>query len=97
MTIGFNTKIKNYKKIINGIHPYDKTIRPQILRREFNPNYYSIIDEFYKISKIPGVLNTSLNLHGSPISSTLKDICHTFENSGLNYLYLDDKFLIKKI
>jgi hypothetical protein len=66
------------------------------LRREFNPNYYSIIDEFYKISKIPGVLNTSLNLHGSPISSTLKDICHTFENSGLNYLYLDDKFLIKK-
>ena len=97
MTIGFNTKNKNYKKIINGTHPYDKTVRPQILRRELNPNYYSIINEFYKISKIPGVLNTSLNLHGMPISSTLKDICHTFENSGLSYLYLDDKFLVKKI
>ena len=97
MTIGFNTKIKNYDKIKNGTHPYDKTVRPQILQKNFNPNYYSIIEKFYKISKIPAVLNTSLNLHGMPISSTLKDILFTFENSGLKYLYLNDNFLIRKI
>ena len=84
------------KKIKNGTHPYDKTVRPQILRRNFNPQYYSIIEEFYKISKIPAVLNTSLNLHGQPISSKLEDVIHTFNNSELKYLYLDDNYLITK-
>ena len=74
MTIGFNTKAKKYKNIINGTHFYDKTVRPQILKNNFNSNYYSIIKEFYNISGIPALLNTSLNLHGYPISSTLKDI-----------------------
>ena len=96
MTIGFDTKINGYEKIKNGTHPYDKTVRPQILRRNFNPQYYSIIEEFYKISKIPAVLNTSLNLHGQPISSKLEDVIHTFNNSELKYLYLDDNYLITK-
>ena len=45
---------------------------------------------------IPAVLNTSLNLHGSPISSSLKDVINTFKVSGLKYLYLEDKYLIEK-
>ena len=97
MTIGFDTLSKNYMKIKNGTHPYDKTVRPQILRKDFNDNYYRIIKEFYKISKIPAVLNTSLNLHGLPISSTLKEVINTFLNSGLRYLFLEGKILIKKI
>ena len=96
MTIGFQTNPKYYKQIINGTHPYDKTVRPQILKKNFNENYYSIINSFYKLTGIPALLNTSLNLHGYPISSTLKDIIYTFENSDLRYLYLEDKFLIKK-
>ena len=96
MTIGFKTKTKYYNKIKNGTHAYDKTVRPQILQKNFNNSYYSIIKEFYKISGIPAVLNTSLNLHGYPISSTLKDIIFTFENSDLKYLYIQDKYLIKK-
>ena len=96
MTIGFKTKAKYYNKIKNGTHAYDKTVRPQILQKNFNNSYYSIIKEFYKISGIPAVLNTSLNLHGYPISSTLKDIIFTFENSDLKYLYIQDKYLIKK-
>jgi len=41
-------------------------------------------------------LNTSLNLHGYPIASKLSDIIKTFKNSGLKYLYLNNKYLIKK-
>lgn len=97
MTIGFDTKNKYYNKIKNGTHPYDKTVRPQILKKSSNPQYYSLIEEFYKISKIPAVLNTSLNLHGTPISSTLEDVIYTFQNSDLKYLYIEDNFLISKI
>ena len=96
MTIGFDTKLKNYEKIKNGTHPYDKTVRPQILKKKFNEKYHSIINEFYKISDIPALLNTSLNLHGLPISSTIDDILLTFTRSGLKFLYLDDRILIKK-
>ncbi len=96
MTIGFDTIIKNYNKIKNGTHPYDKSVRPQILKKNFNQIYYSIIKSFYNISGIPAVLNTSLNLHGFPISSTLKDVIYTFKNSGLKYLYLEDSFLLRK-
>lgn len=96
MTIGFDTKIKYYTRIKNGTHPYDKTVRPQVLQRSYNPQFYSIIKEFNKISKIPAVLNTSLNLHGRPISSTLEDVIYTFQNSGLKYLYVCDNFLISK-
>ena len=96
MTIGFDTIIKNYNKIKNGTHPYDKSVRPQILKKNFNQIYYSIIKSFYNISGIPAVLNTSLNLHGFPISSTLKDVIYTFKNSELKYLYLEDSFLLRK-
>ena len=96
MTIGFDTVQKNLKKIKSATHPYDRTVRPQILEKSFNKDYHSIIQKFYKITNIPGVLNTSLNLHGLPICSSMKDIKNTFIKSDLKFLYINDKFLIKK-
>ena len=97
MTIGFETlNNEKYNEIIAGTHPYDRTCRPQILTKDANPNYYDLINEFHKITGTPALLNTSLNLHGDPICSTLKDVEYTFRNSGLNYLYLNDNFLIIK-
>lgn len=97
MTIGFETKDENYDLIKAGTHPYDKTCRPQILKKESNSQYHSLISEFYKITNIPGLLNTSLNLHGNPVCSNLEDVLYTFQNSGLEYLYIEDKYLIKKV
>lgn len=97
MTIGFETNENdNYNKIKAGTHPYDRTCRPQILTNEANPEYYDLINEFYKITGIPGLLNTSLNLHGDPICSTIEDVKYTFKNSGLNYLYINDNYLVVK-
>ena len=96
MTIGYDTIKRNYLKIKNGSHPYDKTVRPQILDKKFNKDYNSIIKEFKKLSGIPALLNTSLNLHGFPISSKITQVIKTFKKSGLKYLYLENNFLIKK-
>jgi len=94
--MSFDTKKKNFNKIKAGCHPYDKTVRPQILDKDSNPNYYSIIQNFFKKTGIPALLNTSLNLHGSPVASSLDNVIYTFKRSGLKYLYLNDNFLIKK-
>lgn len=89
MTIAFDTKDKAWVDLKAGLHPYDRTARPQILAEEENPAYYSLISEFSKIARIGGVLNTSFNVHGEPIVQTPKDAFDVFERTGLNGLLLD--------
>jgi|TARA_B110000967_G_C18804575_1_gene520280 predicted NodU family carbamoyl transferase len=55
-----------------------------------------LIYEFYKISGIPAILNTSLNLHSYSISPEVYDIFKTLRYSVLEYLFLENKFLIIK-
>ena len=96
MTMTFDTNKNDLKKIHAGCHPYDHTVRPQILEKKFNPMYYSIIKKFYTLTGIPALLNTSLNLHGYPVASSLKNVIFTFKNSELKFLYINDNFLITK-
>ena len=96
MTMTFDTKKDNLKKIHAGCHPYDNTVRPQILKKESNPMYYSIIEKFNALTKIPALLNTSLNLHGYPLASSLENVIFTFKHSELKFLYINDNFLIEK-
>ena len=96
MTMGFDTHKKNLKNIISGTHPYDETVRPQILERNFNKRYYDLIKSFYKQTKIPALLNTSLNLHGKPTVSNLKQAIYTLRNSKLDCLVVNYKYIIKK-
>ena len=97
MNLSFDTKKKFGDLIKAGCHPYDKSVRPQFLHKSSNTDFYDLIKKFYNFSKIPALLNTSLNLHGRPKSSDIYDVIFTFKNSGLKYLYLENKFLIKKI
>ncbi len=93
MTLCFNS-IRN-ENFIASCHPYDKTIRAQILSRSQNPWYYDLIMDFYEITKIPVILNTSLNIHGKPIVMDEQDAIDLIERTSIDYLYLD-KILIKK-
>ncbi len=96
MTIGFDTYKKNSDKIFSGIHQYDETVRPQILEKKFNNKYYDLILRFYKRTKIPAVLNTSLNLHGKPLVHNLNQAIFTLKNSDLDCLVLNYEYMIFK-
>jgi carbamoyltransferase len=96
MIMAFQTTEKGKKDLIAAIHPYDFTVRPQILEVNFNPDYYSLIKEFEKITGVGAVLNTSFNLHGEPIVCTSKDALDVFERSGLKYLAMGNYLIIKK-
>ena len=95
MAMGFETQPESYDSIYAGTHPYDRTVRPQILDKEQNSSYHDLIWEFKKITGIGAILNTSFNLHGYPIANTPKDALYIFENSGLRNLLLG-KHLITK-
>lgn len=95
MTIGFETKELAHKHLIAGLHPEDLTARPQIVRKEQNPEYHNLLKEFEKITGIGGVLNTSLNLHGYPIVNTPEDLIKVLDNSDLKYVYVNNHLIHK--
>ncbi|MFC1808212.1 carbamoyltransferase C-terminal domain-containing protein, partial [Candidatus Omnitrophota bacterium] len=79
-----------------AMHPADKTVRPQVLKREKNPDYYELIEEFEKLSGNGVILNTSFNLHGKPVVLGPKEAIFTLENSGLDGLLLEDILIMRE-
>jgi len=88
MILSYDTR-PEAEEIIAGIHPKDRTIRPQVLTEGFNPGYYRILEEFSRRTGIGGVLNTSFNLHGEPMVYHPADAINTWLNSDLDTLVLD--------
>jgi len=89
--------IEDKKSLIPAITHVDGTCRIQTLKKEDNINYYNLIEEFYKITGVPILFNTSLNLAGDAINETLKDALKTLHNSEIKYLYLPElKILVTK-
>ncbi|MGH8608712.1 MAG: carbamoyltransferase C-terminal domain-containing protein [Gammaproteobacteria bacterium] len=79
---------------IAGMHPFDLTVRPQVVD-ELNPSYREIIQEFKTLTGIGTILNTSFNLHGFPIVGTPEIAIDTLKKSELDALALGP-FLITK-
>ena len=96
MTISFDVKKNFINKIPAATHPFDKTCRPQFVSKKINQDYYNLIKEFKKITKIGVLLNTSFNLHGEPIVFEPKNALKSFLNSGLEYLYIGNYLVTKK-
>lgn len=77
------------KKSFPSITHADGTCRIQTVSSELT-NYYSVINEFEKITGIPMLLNTSLNNGGKPIAGSINDAMGLFANSDLDVLVIGD-------
>lgn len=96
MIITFPTTELAQREMRAAMHPYDFTIRPQIVEKDWNPSYHHLIEEFQKLTGIGGVLNTSFNLHGEPLVCSPADALHTFADSGLEYLAINQYLIAKR-
>ena len=81
--------------LIPAVTHVDGTTRPQTVSKETNELYWSTIKEFEKISGIPVVINTSLNLRGDPIVNTPEDCIKTFFGSGTDNAIIGNYILSK--
>ena len=96
MTMAFDLK-DEYSKIIHAaIHPADKSVRPQMLKRKNNPEYYDILQAFKENTGLGVLLNTSFNLHGEAIVESPNDAISTFQRSDIDILLLGNKAVIRK-
>ena len=87
MTIGFDT-VNGKEKIPAAIHSADSTVRPMILKQDYNPKIWELVYLFYKKTGIPVLLNTSFNLHGEPLVESLDDAIDTVNRSEIDYIYI---------
>ena len=95
MMTAFDTLPEAQADLAAAIHPFDKTMRPQILRQTDNPGYHALIRSFEDLTGIGAVLNTSFNLHGEPVVCSAADAVKTFMGSGLQNLSLGPYMISK--
>ena len=96
MILAFPSSEQGREELKAAMHPYDFSIRPQVVEKEWNPEYWEILHEWYRKSGCGGFLNTSFNLHGYPIVKDAKVALWTMENSDLNMLVVDDWVITKE-
>lgn len=95
MTMAFDLK-PEYEEVIPAVvHPADKTVRPQMLKREDNPGYYDLIAAFKRRTGLGVVLNTSFNLHGDAVVESPDDAVNTFLQSELDVLLFDHAAVLR--
>tara|TARA_B100000475_G_scaffold196300_1_gene173763 strand:+ start:1 stop:810 length:810 start_codon:yes stop_codon:yes gene_type:complete len=95
MAIGFDSTALAKEHLSAGLHPFDKTMRPQVVKAKDNNSYHLLIKEFEKITGVGALLNTSFNIHGEPIVGSPRDAIDTLSRCGLKHLYIGD-FLVSK-
>ncbi|HLL73733.1 MAG TPA: carbamoyltransferase C-terminal domain-containing protein [Pyrinomonadaceae bacterium] len=95
MIMGFDStdRVNEFRA---ACHPYDLTVRPQVVYRDWNPRYYSLLENFEAATGRGILLNTSFNLHGYPIVSYPEDALRVLDESGLNWLAIGNHLLHKE-
>jgi len=87
MSFALNCKQKAIDEV-SGIVHVDNTCRVQTLTKEQNIIYYELLEEWYRQTKCPLLLNTSFNLKGEAIVETLDDAIDTVNRSDIDILYV---------
>ena len=89
MLFGFPIKCNESKKLFAGTIHVDNTSRVQTLHEGKTPKLFlELVREFYSLTGIPGLMNTSFNGHKEPIVNTPKDAVNTFLETNLDALYI---------
>lgn len=84
------------KKKVPAVVHVDGTSRVQTVNDKINKKFYNLIKEFYKITEIPILLNTSFNKN-EPIVCSPDDAISCFKNTKLDVLVMQNFIIERKI
>jgi len=94
MLLVYDTR-EDKKTVIPAVTHIDGTGRVQTVDEKSNPVYRKLIEEFYRLTNVPVILNTSFNVMGEPIVNRPIEAIRCFYSTGIDYLAIGN-FLVKK-
>ena len=98
---GFNSlsikdKLYYLRSDMPAITHIDFSARIQTVHKETNPKYYSLIQEFKKLTGYGVIVNTSFNVRGEPIICTPEDAYRCFMRTEMDFLVVGNFVFDKK-
>jgi carbamoyltransferase len=94
--MGFCPKVREeWRDTLISITHVDGTARVQTVTEEQNPWLYNLLTKMEEKTGVGVLLNTSFNVDGKPILSTLRDALEVYNKTELDGLVLQDYFLHK--
>lgn len=86
----YTYKVKdNYLKPITHI---DGTCRVQCVT-DSNPEFKKLLENFYRLTGCPVLLNTSLNVNGKPIAGYIANAVELFRDSNIDFLVIGNEII----
>ena len=87
--------VKKPEKIPAVTH-VDGTGRLQTVSKDTNPLFYDLINEFYKTTGVPVLVNTSMNVRGEPIVNTIEQAYNMIIKTDMDYIVLGNHIVKKE-
>jgi len=84
------------RSLIPAVTHVDNSARIQTIKREDNSLYYDTINEFFKKTGCPVIINTSFNVRGEPLVCTPLDAFTCFMRTEMDYLVMGSYLLDKR-
>ena len=86
---------EEYRDVLPSITHIDGTARLQTVSKDDHKLFYNILKELKERNEIPVILNTSFNIKGAPILTTIEDALYVLDNTEMDYVYVEG-FIFKK-
>lgn len=86
---------EEYQEALMSITHKDGTARVQTVTKEQNEFMHNLITDYKSEQGIGVLLNTSFNIKGRPILTTIEDAIYNLENTEMDYVLIED-FLFEK-
>ena len=89
-------KLNISRSKVPAITHVDYSARVQTVHKDTNPMYHSLIDNFYKKTGCPILVNTSFNIRSEPIVCSPIDAFKCFMGTELDILVIGNYILYKE-
>jgi len=87
---------EEFRTLLQGVTHVDGGARVQTINQAQNEPFYGLLEACREVSGVPVLLNTSLNIRGTPIVETPDEAIEAFLRSELDALVLGDFFVAKR-
>jgi carbamoyltransferase len=95
MTMGFMTTSRGRAALAGAIGP-DGSCRPQMVVEDNADPWYRLLAHVKTLTGTGAIINTSLNMHGKPMSDAVDGVVEAWQESGVEHLALGSALLSKK-